>query len=662
LALQILHKVPVLWIWDNVEPITGFPAGTKSDWGVEEQQELLGFLNAARETKAKFLLTSRRDEDSWLGNLPRRVPVPPMPMQERLQLAGAVVEHRGKRLVDLPDLKPLLRFTQGNPLTILVTVGEALRVGVDTKDRLDAFVATLRSGEAAFEDEETEGRSKSLGASLSYGFGHAFGEDESKILALLHLFQGFVDVDALCLMGNPGVEWSLEAVRGVTREQGMALLNRAAEVGLLDASGGGYYGIHPALPWYFRDLFERYYPGEAEEATRHAFVEAMGGLGDLYHNRYYEGHRDSLAVIAAEEENLLAAWRIAREHGWWPRIIGTMQGLRTLYSNTGRGTAWRRLVESVVRHFVDPTTEGPRAGLEEQWSLVTEYRVRLAKEERNWTEAERLQRACVEWDRKRAQPALECEAEKRDRPQRHDIRTLAVSVHELAQSQRVNGDPACVGAYREALDLATAIGDKALEGNCVFNLGRAYMEIVALRDLDEAERWFRRSLDQWAPSDSLGRGKSLGQLGAVAFERFLEPRTAKPPTEELARHLAEAAQLYEQALTMFPKTDIVSLGITHNQLGIIYRAQGNIDRALHHFQRDIRYCETAGDVFGAGQTRRNVALALLEAGRLDDARAYAEAALANYQTFGERAADNIRDIQQLFTVVNEAQAKQRGGK
>ena len=183
--------------------------------------------------------------------MPVRVKAPPMPMQERLQLAGAIAEHSGKRLVDLPDLTPLLQFTRGNPLTILVTVGEALRAGIDSKERLDAFVAALRGGEANFEDEEAEGRTKSLGASLSYGFASAFNEDERKSLALLHLFQGFVDVDALRAMGNPKAEWALDEVRGLTREQGVDLLDRAAEIGLLISHGSGYYGVHPALPWYF---------------------------------------------------------------------------------------------------------------------------------------------------------------------------------------------------------------------------------------------------------------------------------------------------------------------------------------------------------------------------------------------------------------------------
>src|SRR4029077_14265390 len=124
------------------------------------------------------------------------------------------------------------------PLTILVTLGEALRAGIDTPARLHAFVAALHRSEVAFEDEASEGRSKSLGASLSYGFDTAFTDDERKVLALLHLFQGFVNVGVLRTMGAPEAEWCLGAVRGLTRERGIALLDRAAEIGLLHAHGG----------------------------------------------------------------------------------------------------------------------------------------------------------------------------------------------------------------------------------------------------------------------------------------------------------------------------------------------------------------------------------------------------------------------------------------
>jgi len=349
-------------------------------------------------------------------------------MQERLQLAGAVLERRGRQLAELPELTPLLRFTRGNPLTILVTMGEALRAGIDTSARLDAFVTALRGGEVDFADEASEGRSKSLGASLSYGFDTAFTDDERKVLALLHLFQVFINVDVLRAMGNPKAEWCLAHVRGLTRDRGIALLDRAAEIGLLHAHGNGYYGIHPALPWYFSALFSRDFSDDSDGARR-AFAGAMGQLGDSYHNIYHNG---------------------------------------------------RRLVTDVVLDFIDPVSNGPLAGREDDWSLVTEYRVRLASKERDWLEAERLQQIRVSWDRQRAQNSLAVTAGRRDGPQRHAIQTLGTSLQELANIQRERGNPACTASYREALDLATAVGERVGQAACAFNLGHAYKDIIDL--------------------------------------------------------------------------------------------------------------------------------------------------------------------------------------
>ena len=60
-ALQVLAQIPVLWIWDNVEPVTGFPSGSDSAWSKAEQEELAAFLRAARETKVPPLFaTSKR--------------------------------------------------------------------------------------------------------------------------------------------------------------------------------------------------------------------------------------------------------------------------------------------------------------------------------------------------------------------------------------------------------------------------------------------------------------------------------------------------------------------------------------------------------------------------------------------------------------------------
>jgi tetratricopeptide (TPR) repeat protein len=663
-ALWVLSQVPALWIWDNVEPITGFPAGTPSEWTAEEQRELLEFLRALRGTKAKVLLTSRRDERAWLGDLPVRVAVPPMPMRERLLLAGAIVERHGKRLAALPDLRPLLDYTAGNPLTILAAVGQALRDGMATEAALSDYVARLRAGEEAFEDEAAEGRTKSLGASLSYGFARGFGEDERKILALLHLFQGCVDVDALRCMGDePSEKWCLAAVSGLTRESGTALLDRAAECGLLTALGKGYYRIHPALPWFFRGLFAAHFPvatGEDRLATR-AFVEAMGSLGDYYHNTFAEGNSAVFDALRAEEDNLLVAFRLAHFHGWLDRLTSAMQGLRALYDHTGRRMAWRQLVEIATPNFVDPTTQHPLPGREGQWILVSEYRVRIMAQDRQWPEAEQLQQLVVWWQRQRVTPLRALDPTAWTTAQRNDIRSLAVSLHELGEIQREQAIGACADTYRESLAITQQIGDRRAEASCAYNLGRALSNIPELRDLTEAENWYRRSLDLLDHGNNLTRGKCHNSLGSIAQMRFIDALRAGHEPTELLRHLNDAINFYQEGLKLIPDTAPAHRAVACSQLGSLYGDAGEIEIALRYYRQGIRYLESSGDIYAAAQSRFNVSVDLLKEGRVPDALAFAEAALHNFKTYGDRAADKIEKTQNLIALIRDAQAKQANG-
>ncbi len=649
-ALQVLRQVPVLWIWDNVEPVAGF-GGVESAWSAEEQRELADFLRAARDTKARFLLTSRREEGAWLGDLPRRIAVPPMPMTERLQLARALAAGRGRR-VEMKEWRPLLVFSKGNPLTLTVLVGQALRDGLTERDQVGAFVKRLRAGEAAFDDEAGEGRSRSLGASLGYGFEHAFGEDERRQLALLHLFQGFVDVDVLCWMEDPEREWCLSEVRGLGREAATALLDRAAEVGLLRPHDGGYYGIHPALPWFFRGLFEEHYGASRQAATR-AFVAAMGELGEYYHRQYNEGNRDVIGALRAEEANLLQARRLARAHGWWRRVVSAMQGLDQLYGHTGRRAEWRRLVDEIVPDFVEPGTDGPLAGREEEWRYLNDYRVRLAREERNWAEAERLQQALVELDRRQAAPLLDRPSESLDGEEHNTVRNLAVSLEKLGHIQRERNSADCVAAYKKALNFAESIGDQPEAAICAFNLGHAYKGLAALRDLAQADRWYRRSLELRAERDRMGRGGCLAQLGNVAYERFKEARSRKSGEDELLRHINEAAGFFRRALELFPPDAVDELAVAHDGLGTIYLNVGDVDRALPHYRESIRYREQQGNIFGASRTRFNVALALLQSGRPGDALEYARAALRGFENYGESAVEMIQQTREVIGMIEE---------
>jgi tetratricopeptide (TPR) repeat protein len=650
-TLNVLSTGTLLWVWDNVEQVAGFPTDTPSKLTAEEQQELVDFLRDAKDTKAKFLLTSRRDEQKWLGDLPARVEIPPMPMLERLELARELAKKYRKRLDVVKDWLPLLRYTQGNPLTITVVVGQALRAGLSTNEQIEAYLARLKAGEAAFEDEESEGRTKSLGASLGYGFS-GFTEEERAQLALLHLFQGFVDVDTLCVMGAPEADWCLPAVRGLTREAGIPLLNRASEVGLLSDEDDGYYTIHPALPWYFKGLFDRFY-GDFPVLPTRAYVEAMGYWGYYYHKQFVEGNQDVLGLLTVEEDNLLHARQLARANGWWSRVISTMQGLRALYDYTGRRAEWRRLVEEIVPDFVDPATDGPIPGREDDWSVITQYRVHLARASRLWLEVEQLQRTRVNWARERASSSVMLPLEELSVLQRGTVRSLAVSLTDLGQILREQGNPECVQPYEEAYELSLRIKETRGAAIIAFNLGHTYMQVHALGDLDQAEHWYHRSLELRAKSDRLGRAICYGQLAMVAHERFHEALKAGRPQEELLGHLNAALQGYRHKLDILPAGAISEFAMVHHQLGNTYDDAGDFDRALPHWRDSIRYEEAAGNTYGAAQTQGNIAAAFADRGRFDEALLYAQAALRNFSA-SPGATDDVQMIQQTIAAIEQA--------
>jgi len=655
-ALRAMKKRSILWIWDNIEPVTGFPKGTPSSWKSAEQKELVDFLRDARNTKARFLLTSRRDERDWLGDLPTRISIPNMPMQERVQLTRSLVEKHGGKMTDVNDWGSLLKFTQGNPLTIRILVGQALYDKLHSEQDIEVFVAQLRAGEAQLKDEASKGRSHSLSSSLAYGFRSAFKGDEQKVLALLHVFQGFLDVATLHSMGIPGEEGSLPELYAYDRNGLLVLLNKATETGLLTTFSGGYFRIHPALPWFFKDAFDRYYGDRPLAATR-AFVIAIGKLSYGYHREYNKGNHNMITLLTAEEDNLLKAWQLARAHGWWHSVVSIMQGLGVLYHHTGRRAEWRWLVDQSLPEFVNLETDSPLQGREEFWSLVTEYRAEVAREDREWSSAQRLQQISVNWNRRQACNLLNRDPRNLIDDERDTLRTLALSIRGLGEIQQEQGLAECVDSYEEAFFLLGRIGDKQSAANCALHLGYALAEIDSIRAFHEAESWFQRSLEMLDPRDLKGQAQCLRQLGYVTKELYEWALASHAPRNILRGYINKAIRYNHNALKVTPEDAVQDMALVHDQLGGVYylAALGSdhhittyIDKALEHYRESIRYREMQGDIYGAGSARINVAMAMLKANRLTDALEYAHSAMVDYQNFDGKAKEEIQKAQRLI--------------
>ena len=462
-------------------------------------------------------------------------------------------------------------------------------------------------------------------------------------------------------MGDPEqVGESLAATADLDQERAIALLDRATEVGLLSTYGRGYYAIHPALPWFLADLFTKFYGApdsqSAQQAT-HAYATAIAQLCSMYAAQYDQlGRREMIGALRAEEANLIHARQLAIDHGWWNIVMGAMAGLAILYDHTGRRAEWMRLVEELTPGLVDPATDGPRLGREEDWSLFMGYLVRLAERERDYATAERLQRKAVEWRRTQVESLLTIPSAVLDDSQRVRLRNYRVNVQSLAQLLRDQNQSECVELYIEALELAKHMKDRQGEAIVAYNLARSYQQLTEMRDLAAAERWYQHSLDLHSETDYLGRARCIYQLGHVEYERFDDARKSDRPNAEALTHLNAAAEKYHQALDLLPADSANDLAVVHHQLGSIYSDGGNVDMGVRHFQESIQYEEMQGNRYGAAQTRFNVALILAQTKRLEDALLWAQAALRDFQAYGDRATRDIAETQRLVAAIEESMA------
>lgn len=198
---------------------------------------------------------------------------------------------------------------------------------------------------------------------------------------------------------------------------------------------------------------------------------------------------------------------------------------------------------------------------------------------------------------------------------------------------------------------------RAEAAGVAFNLGHAYMEVPSARNLATAEARYQRSLDLHDETQLHGRARCPGQLGNVAYERFQEARAAKRPDDELIAHINTALQRYLEALELLPGDAVEDLAVSHHQLGNIFGDTDNLDNARHRYQEAIRNFDQMGDLYRAGQTRFAVALNFARFDRFEVAQLWAQAALRNFETFGDRAAYKMARTKQLLADIGEALKK-----
>ncbi|CAK0765438.1 putative CHAT domain-containing protein [Gammaproteobacteria bacterium] len=498
-AMRLLLRVPVLWIWDHIESIDP----NAVPW--TNQKEIAFFLRVAKQTKSRFLLLSHQEEPDGLSWLPTmRIPLPPLPVLECLAMIRTIAEKVGRHFTDPTVWRPLIDFIEGNPssLTLLVTL--ILQKKIETPKELKDFIEHIQTVNKS-EEKETdeaktiiaEGYDYPLSAILAYQFVAAdFTDLQQRRLSLLHLFQGFVDVDVLVWMGDAENPESLPvSFRGLTHEDWLPLLHQAVSADLLVDRGDGYYSINPIRSVFFRRLFLNT-DAEFKIAVMRAYLVTMGDIGNYYYEEYEADHHEMLDALPEEEANLRYAWQFALWQGWWDVVINVARGLLALYRHTQQENEEASVVGKLTRDFVDTKTDNPlvdNPDREEYWGIVTDYRVELAHKTEDWPLAERLQQLHIDWDRRRAAGLLDRPLESLDDQARTRIRSLALSIAHLGYLLREQGKVDCLHPFQVALELNQRIGNYRGAALTALQMGNACRRnLPGLQE--QAEQWYQKAL------------------------------------------------------------------------------------------------------------------------------------------------------------------------
>ena len=331
-----------------------------------------------------------------------------------------------------------------------------------------------------------------------------------------------------------------------------------------------------------------------------------------------------------------------------------------LYIHIGRHAEGYPGATEIEPEFIEPATDESLPGSEELTEAEVADRARLARGAYQWAEAERWQRIQIEWRRRQAAPflpSLQPDAGAQPAPGSGDmelehqghssLRALAIALGELGDILREQGKPECVTAYEEGYELALLIDDKAGAALIAFNLGRAYQDVPALYDFDQAGRWYQHGLELGDEHGLPTRSQGLVALGDIAYARFQASPTSGRAAQASWRHFNAAVSFYQQALQWLPSQAVAELAVHYHRLGNLFGIVGDMDRAVAHYREAIRYFETAGAVDLAGLTRFTVALIFASASRLNEALFYARAAQRNFETCGEQAAEENHRTQRL---------------
>ena len=585
LVVDILRQIPCLMLWDNFEPVAGFPKGTPSVWKPEEQQELKDFLRALNGGATKVIIMSRRDEE-WLGRCYQSITLRGLNQRDAAELAGKVLDRAGINRQRLKPYDKLLNYLQGNPLAIQVILPELTHIEPDD------LLAALQTGAAELpRDDNKQGREYSLTASLEYRLGRLDKLVRHR-LGVLGLFQGFVNANMLAFICNDDPAKTPELLRGLDSDAWIRILDQSAEIGLLHKVGPGLYNIYPALPWFFHEILQTAY-AEDIEWLEQRFVTACGDLSQILQQQLETNAETAMTYMRLEVQNFRFAIHLGCRYRMWDALNRILLGMAEMLGRKSRWSESELLNLDIKREATDEQG-APLAGAEALCASLWHNLGMIAEERREFDDAE-------QWYRKSLTIEEKLKNEYGQAQTLHQLGMIAEERREFDDAEQW---------YRKSLTIEEKLKNEYGQAQTLHQLGMIAEE---RRQFDDAEQWYRKSLAiKEKLKNEYGEASTLHQLGRIAEER---------------RQFDDAEQWYRKSLAIKEKLkDEYGQASTLHQLGMIAQKRRQFDEAEQWYRKSLAIEEKLKDEYGQASTLHQLGRIAQEGREFDDAeRLYSQA-------------------------------------
>ncbi len=590
---KYLQTNPCLLIWDNFEPVNGFPQGNPPLVPAAERDSLKQFLKQLRGGQSWVLITSRREE-SWLDCGYALRGLKGLVETDAEELAAQILGEAGVDRAKLPgEYLELLKLLGGHPLSLRVVLRH---LKSQTPVQL---IEALRRGLDTFQGAEEEGREKSLAVSLDYSFANLSARARQH-LPFLGLFCDRVNAHWLHLFSaNPdnrcGQAYRAVFGENLQKSDWIGLLNEATAAGILEDLGDAIYKIHPALPWYLRQQLDKMGSQEVISNLEKKLLDFYARLAEMYSEQLISNAEYASFMLRVQEPNLLQQLRLAEQQQEWTYAQVILQALGEVYQRWGRKPEFQSLRERALKQIGFHLAEAKAKGKD-----AFNFWMYLRGENAN----EALKNADLQTARAVYQEILDELVALNDSSVNDKIATTYHNLGVVAQEQRRFEE--AIYFCNKALQITEDAGDFYSAAGTYHNLGRVAEE---RRRFDDAIDFYNKALQIYEDAeDFYSAAREYHHLGTVAQEQG---------------RFEEAINFYKTALKIFEDArDFYSAAKNYHQLGIVAQLQRRFDDAMDFYKRSLQIKEDKGDFYSAASDYHNLGRVAEEQGDFDTAVAY----------------------------------------